>query len=250
VTPEPPGAPTPDQPPAIREPFWGYSDVALFIVFLVVSAAAALGLVGLAESTLHLRSEAKVAELLAAQSLIYVLAFGALALLFRVNYNQPFWRSLGWKPFRTRPLVVMMCGIGTAVGVFLVAALIRTPATRNRITEMLEDPKSLVLVAIFGLTIGPLAEELAFRGFLQPLLVRTFGPVPGIIAAAIPFGLLHFQEYGNSWRHALVLSLAGAAFGWMRYRTGSTAASTLMHSAYNALEFLAYFVQQKELRHT
>jgi hypothetical protein len=87
------------------------------------------------------------------------------------------------------------------------------------------------------------------RGFLQPLLVRSLGAIPGILAAALPFGLLHFQEYGNSWRHALLISLAGAAFGWMRHRTGSTMASTLMHASYNALEFFAFFTQQKDSAH-
>jgi len=38
----------------------------------------------------------------------------------------------------------------------------------------------------------------------------------GVLAATIPFGLLHFQEYGNSWRHAVLIALAGASFGWMR----------------------------------
>jgi membrane protease YdiL (CAAX protease family) len=103
---------------------------------------------------------------------------------------------------------------------------------------------SRILLAVFGTTLGPLCEELAFRGFLQPLLVRSLGAVTGILAAAIPFGLLHYQEYGNSWRHALIISLAGAAFGWMRHATGSTKASTIMHASYNALFFFAMFSQK------
>jgi membrane protease YdiL (CAAX protease family) len=59
------------------------------------------------------------------------------------------------------------------------------------------------------------------------------------------FGLLHFPEYGNSWRHALLITAAGAAFGWMRHATGSTKASALMHAAYNALFFAALFTQGK-----
>jgi uncharacterized protein len=128
--------------------------------------------------------------------------------------------------------------------------LIRTPTTGNRITKLLENPGTLVWVALFGLTLAPVAEELGFRGLLQPLLVRSFGPAPGIIAAAIPFGLLHFSEYGNSWRHVVLISLAGAAFGWMRYRTGSTKAAALMHASYNGLEFVVFWISQKELRHT
>lgn len=245
----PPPVDTPPPPPP-REPFWGYSDVAIFIGLLIASGLASLGVVGLFFSLLPGHNRSTVVAALLAQSLIYVLAYGALAMLFRVHYSRPFWRSLGWTNFRFPPLFIVVSGALTAIVVAVLGTLIRTPTTANRITEMLENPRSLLLVAIFGLTLAPIAEELGFRGFLQPLLVRTFGPAPGIIAAAIPFGLLHFSEYGNSWRHALLISLAGAAFGWMRHRTGSTKASALMHASYNALEFIAYISNQKDLHHT
>jgi len=80
-------------------------------------------------------------------------------------------------------------------------------------------------------------------------VVRSLGVAPGILVAAVPFGLLHFQEYGNSWRHAVLISLAGAAFGAMRQVTGSTRASTLMHSSYNALFFLALLLDPSQLPH-
>lgn len=245
--PEPPPDRPESPPPPPREPFWGYSDLAVFLGLLIASALAGLGLVTLIFNVFPIHLQAKVAEALIAQCLIYALAFGALAVMFRVQYDRPFWLSLGWTSFRLPALVVAGCGVVTAVVVALIGALIRTPTTPNRITEMLEDPKSLVLVAIFGLTIAPLAEELGFRGFLQPLLVRNFGTGPGILGAGVAFGLLHFPEYGNSWRHALLITLAGAAFGWMRHRTGSTKASTVMHASYNALEFIAYFAQPKEM---
>ena len=121
----------------------------------------------------------------------------------------------------------------------LVGYLIHTPTTSNPLTDLMQDRASIVLIGIFGVTLGPMAEELAFRGFLQPLLVRSLGPLPGIVLAALPFGLLHFSEYGNSWRHVVLICAAGVAFGWMRHATGSTKASTLMHSAYNAVFFAA-----------
>ena len=243
---EMPGLPPSSRP---REPFWGYSDVGLFIGLLIAAAFASLGLVSFVFSLLPGRHQSQVGEALIAQTLIYVLAYGALALLFRVHYDRPFWRSLGFTGFRMSVPIVMVSGGATALFVAYVGALIRTPTTNNRITEMLENPHTLVWVAIFGLTLAPVAEELGFRGLLQPLLIRSLGPVPGIIAAAIPFGLLHFSEYGNSWRHALLIAVAGAAFGWMRYRTGSTLASALMHASYNGLEFIAYFSQPKGPHH-
>jgi uncharacterized protein len=256
LPPEPPGsqitAPPPPEPsaPLPREPFWGYSDLFLFIGLLLAAALVSLGAVSLIFALLPVRDQSRVAEALIAQCLIYVLAYGALAMLFHIHYGRPFWRSLGWTSLGLPPLVIVLTGAATAVAVAYLGALIRTPTTGNRITELLENPGSLIWVAIFGMTLAPIAEELGFRGLLQPLLVRSFGPAPGIIAAAIPFGLLHFSEYGNSWRHALLISLAGGAFGWIRYRTGSTKASALMHASYNALEFVAFLSQRKELPHT
>lgn len=248
--PEPP--PPTEAPPPVghdRYPFWRYADVALFAGLLAASALISIVLVQLTFFWLHIQVQSKVTEAIIMQALLYVLAFSGLALFFHVQYQQPFWRSLGWTGFRLPAGVVVICGIATAFGVGAVSILLRTPNTSNRMTEMMQDPRALVPVAIFAITLGPLAEELGFRGFLQPLLVRSLGPVPGVVAAAIPFGLLHFQEYGNSWRHALLISLAGTAFGWMRYRTGSTGASTLMHASYNALEFVG-FLAQRESPHT
>jgi len=47
----------------------------------------------------------------------------------------------------------------------------------------------------------------------------------------------------------VLISLAGAAFGAMRHRTGSTRASTLMHASYNALFFFALLLQRGQLPH-
>ena len=175
-----------------------------------------------------------------AQGVGYLLLFGVLYLMFRL-YDRPFWRSLGWVAPQLSPLWVIGSGMGAAIVVVLVGNLIHTPNTENEITRLMKDPASLAVMAVFGVLVAPMCEELAFRGFLQPLLVRSFGVVPGILGAAVPFGLLHYREYGNSWRHALLVSLAGAAFGWMRQATRSTLASSLMHAAYNALFFAAFF---------
>src|ERR1019366_6788602 len=135
-------------------------------------------------------------------------------------------------------LSIVAGGITLAMGVLLLGLLIRTPQTENRLTELLKDPTSLVLVAIFGTVVAPVCEELLFRGFVQPLVVRSLGAAAGIVATALPFGMLHFYEYGKSWRHVLLISISGAAFGWMRHATGSTKAAAGMHSSYNAFQFV------------
>ena len=227
-----------DGPPPEREPFWGYGDLLIFVGLAIPCMVLGLVAIKAVFWILRLHPAVKTWEQLAEQFAGFVLLLGALAALFRAQYNRPFWRSLGWVTPRLPFYSIVTSGVGLAVAILFFGALIRTPNTANPLTEMLKDPTSLVLVAIFGSIVAPVWEELIFRGFLQPLLVRSLGGVAGIVATTIPFGMLHFQEYGKSWRHVLLISISGAAFGWMRQSTGSTKAAAGMHSAYNAFQFV------------
>jgi membrane protease YdiL (CAAX protease family) len=91
-----------------------------------------------------------------------------------------------------------------------------------------------------------LCEELIFRGFVLPLLVRSIGPLGGILLTAIPFALMHGPQYHWSWQHLALLSGVGCAFGWARYSTGSTAVPAVMHAGYNATLFAAYLLAKRE----
>jgi membrane protease YdiL (CAAX protease family) len=250
--PEPQHEAQPEPPPVperfrISHPFWGYHDLFLFVGLMVGGLLASTLLARVAVFALQVHTTVEALEPLVAQFLLDGFIFAALAGIFRLQYDQPFWRSLAWTPMRIPGLWIAICGFVTAIAISLLAVLIHLPTVSNPMTKLLEDRVSVILMAAFGVTLGPLFEELVFRGFLQPLVVRSLGAVAGVIVAAVPFGLLHFREYGNSWRHALLISAAGAAFGWMRQATGSTRASTLMHASYNALNFLALFARRENL---
>lgn len=240
----PPDAPA-EQPP--RRPFWGYADVFLFLGLalptMLLGAALLKALFVLAG--VHVGNPVFV--LLPGQFLGYAFLFGFLWLLFRYQHKQPFWRSLGWVDSGVSAWLTAWAGVGLAIAVALAAILLRTPEIDSPMREYLSSGRSLALVALFGITLGPLAEELAFRGFMQPLFVKSFGAPAGIALAALPFGLAHLQQYGWSWRHGLLITLAGCAFGWARHRTGSTRAAVVMHIAYNLTFVLALLAQGREL---
>jgi membrane protease YdiL (CAAX protease family) len=229
-----------------REPFWGYTDLMLVAGLSIPCMLLGLGIVKGLLVISRIKVPFAAAELIPAQMVGYVALFGLLAVLFRANYDRPFWTSLGWVPSPIPPLPLISAGFVAAIAVAFAAAALRTPTTPNPMTDLMRERGALILIAVFGTTAGPLSEELLFRGFMQPLLVRSLGAAPGILMAAVPFGLMHMREYGNSWRHALLISAAGAAFGWVRHATGSTRSSTLMHAAYNALFFAASFISPKD----
>jgi hypothetical protein len=241
--------PPPEEPSAASEhyPFWGYADVVVF--FGLALPCILLGAVVVKAFMLlfHLRVHSTALELVPAQFLGYAFLFFSLYLLLKLHYHRPFRQSLRW--VRTRPGVprTILYGFILAFGVALAGAALRTPDLQTPMKQMLSDRSSVILIAIFGVTLGPLCEELAFRGFLQPVLVKSFGAVAGVILAAVPFGLLHLAQYGGSWRHGLLITLAGIGFGWMRQASGSTRAATIMHASYNFIFFVALFAEGRNL---
>src|SRR5438093_998765 len=95
--PEPPPLPGLPPPAPERDPFWGYSDLILFAGLAIPSMLLGLGVVNAANYLLRVHAPNPAAEQLAVQSAAYAFLFGALTLILRVQYGQPFWRSLGWQ---------------------------------------------------------------------------------------------------------------------------------------------------------
>lgn len=227
--------------------FWGYRDLAIFLGMAAPCLVAGVLISKFAIAALVVGAPNKALELLPGQFLGYAILFVALAALLRLEYGQPFWRSLGWRRSRTPILATITAGIALAFTVAVIGALLKTPEVPGPMKELLTDRLSLIVVAIFGVTIGPLCEELAFRGFMQPLFVRSLGLGPGILLSGVAFGLLHLPQYGFTWQHGILITLAGSAFGFMRQVSGSTAGSTIMHSAYNLTLFLGFFAGGRKI---
>jgi membrane protease YdiL (CAAX protease family) len=222
-----------------EEPFWTYRDLLIFALLAVPClAASALFARGLFIAV----PQIGVSRTWIAMLLFYVLWFGALYVLLYTGYRRPFWSSLGWKYPATGKLLAAVGGPALAILVGLLGTLFRTPVIETSFRKLVQDRLSLVLFGVFSMIIGPVCEELAFRGFLMPLLVRSFGPVAGILGAAVPFAILHGDQYSWTWQYIVLVALAGIVFGWVRYRTGSTMASALMHSTYNATFYAAYVI--------
>ncbi|MEX2262853.1 MAG: type II CAAX endopeptidase family protein [Bryobacteraceae bacterium] len=230
-----------------QEAFWRYQDIALFVALTLPAMLLGHLLVLGFTQLIRLRPETRAEMLISSQFTGYGLLLLALYGIIRVQYRRPFWESLGWVRPEESLGILALQGIGLALAVAMVGALLQTPDIETPMRELLADRRSVVLVGIFAVTLGPFFEELAFRGFLQPLLVRSLGTAPGILLAALPFGLLHLQQYAFSWRHGLLVTLAGMAFGWIRHRTGSTMAATAAHAAYNLTFFISLLTQWRHL---
>lgn len=216
-------------------PFWSYEDLAFLIAAILPSVVVGSVLVRLSGAT------STGGKTLIFQSSLFALLLGVLYLLVAWRYDRPFWRSLGWSlPVRGAWWCMLA---GPLLGIVLPAlgAALHAPDP-DPIRDLITSRASLVIVMIFAVGLGPVYEELFFRGFLFPLLARTFGAAGGIILTAIPFALLHGAQNQWAWQQIMLVGIAGLAFGFVRYKTGSTAAATILHSGFNLTQFVAYLL--------
>jgi hypothetical protein len=230
--------------PRSRQVFWGYQDLALFIGAWLPCLFLSAILVGVFRGTFRGAPAGRALDALLIQFLAYAFLFLCLYLLLRVRYGRPFWASLAWDGSRRGIVAALFIGPVLALTVAVLGLLLDPPQIENPFRELLSDRFSIVLIGAFAITLGPLCEELAFRGFLQPLLSRTVGVAAGIVLANVPFALMHGPQYGWSWQHVVLVAVAGTAFGAVRHYTGSTGAAAGMHATYN-LTFFSGFVLQR-----
>ena len=220
-----------------EHPFWTYEDLGL----LVGSVIPVFLFAWIVIRFLPLPPGA--VQAMAYQSLSYSLLLGVLYLLVAWRYEEPFWRSMRWIPFRL-PFLYAAVGPLLAIGTAFLGVFLKAPPIPSPIEDLVTDRRSLFIMMLFLTVFGPVFEELMFRGFLYPLLARSLGPWPGILLTATPFALLHGSQYHWSWQHLTLVGLAGAVFGFVRYKSGSTAAATLVHTGYNATIFVGFLVQK------
>ncbi len=218
-------------------PFWSYEDLGRCIGSVIPVFLLAILIVQMVPIS------GGVVRAMVYQSLIYALLLGVLYLLVSWRYQRPFWGSLGWTVFRL-PLLCAVVGPVLAIATSTLGVFLKAPPIPSPIEDLISDRRSLFIMMLFLTVFGPVFEELVFRGFLFPLLARSLGPWPGILLAATPFALVHGSQYHWSWQHLTIVGLAGVVFGFIRYKTGSTAAATLAHTGYNATLFVGFLVQK------
>lgn len=221
------------------EPFWGYMDLALVMGLLSASMALILVVVGLIVAFHPGLREDPAPLALPTQFALYAFVYLCFRLVFGLKYHRPVFESLGWRRSRFNLGAAALGGGVLALAVSAIASLLHTPKVASPIDKLVDTPISFALVAVMAVFAAPLFEELFFRGFLQPLLSRTFGVVAGVLVTAVLFGSLHAPEYDWAWQYAAAVAVAGAVFGWVRARTNSIIPCTIMHGCFNAVSVIA-----------
>lgn len=232
-----------DQP---EQPFWDWHD---FLIFAALALPSILLGLFIGQGVLHLipgYTPSKAMKALPGQFLGYFLWFLALRWLLLMKYDRPFWASLGWRWPGEGVVRYATFGLLLTVFVIVLGAMLKTPQVKSPMDDLMDSTTSIVLVGFSAVALAPVCEELAFRGFLQPLLQQSAGAWAAILLTALPFALMHGFQYAWNWQRLLLLLVAGSAFGWVRLRSGSTLAATAAHATYNFSYFLTFILLGKD----
>lgn len=226
-----------------------FGSAILYLVASVVSVVIAIGLIGdgispsdpeflveISRSPLGL-----VLTILPPQLCLLVLPI-VIGLLFPdrlartlrlVRGDWPYW---GWiAGVAATPLVGMISAI-------LISLFFEESDQLKQLTEIFRMQGQagflIPVILLIGLT-PAVCEEVLFRGFLQPRLVRISNPAIGIFLASFFFALFHVDPV-----HVLAVFPLGVWLGILSYKSGSLIPAMLAHFFNNALS--VYFSATSE----
>jgi len=221
-----------------ENPPWSGWDVVRIGLFMFVVPYVILPIVAVVVQKIFFRSLSimDVAQkpwiALGTQFAWYVVVAAYMIMFVEGKLHQRFWPAIRWIwPARYWPALV-------ALGVVLVSlqGLERFFHLPKHIPleDFLSTPLAAILTGIFAISLGPLMEELFFRGFLYPVIARRSGMVVAILTTSLAFGLIHAAQLAFAWGLVLIILVVGLVLTIVRAKTGSVAASFVVHVAYNS----------------
>jgi membrane protease YdiL (CAAX protease family) len=237
---------------------WGWLEVALFVILGVIGSVVVTW--GMAQVAVRFfgansndvfgmtMSTAKSIVVLISQAMIDGLAILYLYLMLLSRTPAPFWQSIGWRDMHpaggkigASALQFLAGGAVLAVVVSFAGGFLNSKETLP-IEELLKARVSILLFGILGVLVAPIVEETIFRGFLYPVIARQWGIAAGIAVTGTLFGLMHAAQLWGGWGQIALLILVGVVLTWVRARTGTVAASYLVHLGYNGLQLVGYLI--------
>jgi membrane protease YdiL (CAAX protease family) len=166
-----------------------------------------------------------------------LLIIGVVLIDTRIRRVKPLDYTLLAKPVGVRNIVMaIITGISFSVWLSLMLTMLPIPESLmseyNDLSSAIGHSSVLDFVSVCLL--GPLVEEMLFRGIVYKHLRICMPEYPAIILQAVVFAVLH----GGSIIWVAYALVGGLLFGYIAMLTGSVRTSLAAHVAFNALSFL------------
>jgi CAAX protease family protein len=210
----------------------------------------------------------EVSYLISAQAAAYGIQWALAALVFSLWWGRSLVRGVHWNtPAAGRAFLrLALLGIATGLVITLAGNFLPMPKAPPILEDLTNSTTGAWMLMAFGITLAPLTEELAFRGFLLPSLVnafrwlerrgtisessvRTLGVPVAVVLTSIPFAMVHAQQVSGSWGPLVLIGMVSVVLCIIRLLTDSVAASFVVHACYNLTLFAGLLVQTDGFRH-
>jgi membrane protease YdiL (CAAX protease family) len=245
----------------IRVP-WGWTDLVLFVVlavagFILISLFVGLALAVSGANFHRIQNNPHDINLLSIfiQVLVDLGLVAYLAAQMRLRFHSPFWHTIGWcKPDTGRvPPVAFYSGLILS-GFFLsiivsLGSSVFPPQKNLPIETLFQDRYATVLFMSVAVLLAPLVEETIFRGYIYPVVARSFGKVWGILVTGTLFGLLHASQLWGGWSQIALLVFVGVVLTFARAVSRTVVTSFVIHTSYNSVQVIGLLVATHGLRH-
>jgi membrane protease YdiL (CAAX protease family) len=236
-------------------PTWSLWDLLVIIGFgvsaWVILSSIALGVAHLIPSLAHASIQELASNavlMLGAQSVTEFLVFLFMMAWIGRRTLAGFWNGIQWNWPRAGGVRFVIGGVILALVVEFVGRFLPIPKSLP-MEKLFSGMAAAYLMSALGILLAPLLEELFFRGLFYPLARRWAGVAAAVPLTATLFGAIHATQLGFAWAPLLSIFVVGLVFTLVRERTGSVAASFLMHCGYNLALFGSLWVASDGFLH-
>jgi len=240
--------------PSVENPVWTGKDVLQIALLMFLSPFVIVILVSLLAQKLFYRGlswpevAGKPTLALLTEFVVYAAVVLYMYLLIEGRYRRGFSEAIHWNWPRGGAWKLVGLGILMLVSLQGLAHVLPIPKSVP-FDQFFKRPLEAYITSIFAVSIGPLMEELFFRGFLYPVLARRLGVGAGVFLTGLAFGLIHALQLGFAWAPVLLIFLVGIVLTIVRALTQSVAASFVVHAAYNSTLTILTFIATDGFRH-
>ena len=231
-----------------KEPFWSVIDVVKICIIFVFFYYLFSFIAGFLNSILSSGSMDRRSGLLASTGFMDILILMFILRFVLDKYKQGIetlglslkniGKNIGIALYGYVAFLPILCVL--FVSVVIVAKLINYMPQPEPVYELIfkeARPKVLILVAFLISLLGPIIEEIFFRGFLYSALRKSIGAFWAILLSAFLFSILHTNILGFLPIMALGLFLA-----YLREKTNSLMPSIVVHVFHNSVLVIMMFI--------
>jgi membrane protease YdiL (CAAX protease family) len=153
-----------------------------------------------------------------------------------VPFGWPSGRDVRWTLLGFAALVALLVGLDVVL-----SWLGLQPADNVSVQIGRENPQLFLYFVPLVIFLNAPAEELLFRGVVQGLFRRSYGTVPGVLGAALVFGLVHYVALvgtGSRLAYVLIAFVSGLVLGALQEYTENLAVPIAVHALWNVIIYL------------